>query len=191
MIQPDVTQMLVEWSNGDRGALNRLMPLVYEELRAVARHHILHESAGHTLSGTALVHEAYLRMVNQERVQWKDRAHFFAVAARMIRNILVDHARGRRTEKRGGSLQKMVLDEAAGLPTSREVDLVALDDALNALADLDTQQAQVVELRFFTGLTIPETAEALGVSVSTVQRHWVTAKAWLFDQMNGSGGDAR
>jgi RNA polymerase sigma factor (TIGR02999 family) len=141
------------------------------------------------LTGTALVHEAYLRLVDQDRVQWRNRAHFFAVAAQMIRRILVDHARRSQAEKRGGSLRTLVLDEAIALPRQREVDLVALDDALNALAGLDAQQAQVVELRFFAGLTIPETAEALGISPSTVQRDWVTAKAWLFDQINRSGSE--
>lgn len=183
----DVTQMLIEWSNGDTSALSRLMPVVYEELRSVARRHLGMEAPGHTLSGTALVHEAYLRLVNQHEVQWRDRTHFFAVAARMIRHILVDHARRRQAEKRGGSVTKLTLLEDAALPGRRDVDLVALDDALTDLAALDAQQAQVVELRFFAGLTIPETGEALGISPSTVQRHWVTAKAWLFDQIYRGG----
>jgi RNA polymerase sigma factor (TIGR02999 family) len=184
MADAGVTELLIEWSNGDKGALDRLMPLVYEELRRVARHHLSREDAGHTLPGTALVHEAYLRLVDQDRVQWRNRAHFFAVAAQMIRRILVDHARKRQAGKRGGSTRMLVLDEAIALPRQRDVDIVALDDALNALAVLDAQQAQVVELRFFAGLTISETAEALGISPSTVQRHWVTAKAWLFDQVS-------
>jgi RNA polymerase sigma factor (TIGR02999 family) len=186
MADAGVTELLIEWSNGDKGALDRLVPLVYDELRSVARHHLSREDPGHTLTCTALVHEAYLRLVDQGRVQWRNRAHFFAVAAQMIRRILVDHARQRQADKRGGATPKIALDERIAMPKQRDVNLVALDDALESLATLDPQQSRVVELRFFAGLTIPETAEVLGISTSTVERHWITAKAWLFDQVSRS-----
>jgi len=184
MVGESVTELLIEWSHGDRGALDRLMPLVYEELRNVARHHLSRENAGHTLPGTAIVHETYLRLVEQDRVEWHGRAHFFGVAAQMIRRILVDHARKRHAGKRGGSARRLAFDETLGTTSCRDPDLVALDDALNALAVLDPEQSRVVELRFFAGMTITETAEAMGISASTVQRHWVTAKAWLYDELN-------
>lgn len=186
-----VTELLIAWSGGDKGALDRLMPLVYEELRSVARRHLNLESEGHTLQSTALVHEAYLRLIDQDRVQWRNRAHFFAVAAQMIRRILVDHARERHAGKRGGAAQKLSLDESIRVPQQQDLDLLALDDALNELSELDTQQAKVIELRFFAGLTIAETAETLAISAATVQRDWVTAKAWLFDQLNRSGDAPR
>lgn len=178
-----VTELLIEWSQGDKAALNRLMPLVYEELRIVARNYLWREDAGHTLPSTAIVHETYLRLVDQDRVQWRNRAHFFAVASQMIRRILVDHARERDAQKRGSGVRRLALEEAFAVPERRDIDVVALDDALNELARLDAEQAHVVELRFFGGLTIPEAAEAIGSSASTVQRHWTTAKAWLFDQL--------
>jgi RNA polymerase sigma factor (TIGR02999 family) len=184
MADPGVTELLIDWSKGDNAALERLMPLVYEELRNVARHHLSREQAGHTLQSTALVHEVYLQLVDQDRVQWRNRAQFFAVAAQMIRRILVDHARARQTEKRGGSTTKLSLIESIAMPKQKDVDLVALDDALSDLSRLDPQQAQVIELRFFAGLTIVESAEALGVSPATVHRDWVTAKAWLFRELN-------
>jgi len=188
-----VTELLIEWSHGDKAALNRLMPLVYDELRVVARNHLWREDAGHTLPSTAIVHEAYLRLVDQDRVQWRNRAHFFAVAAQMIRRILVDHARERHAQKRGGTATRLALDEALLIPHRHDIDLVALDDALRELSRMDAEQAHVVELRFFAGLTIPEAAEAIGSSASTVQRHWTTAKAWLFDQLarTGAAGDIR
>jgi RNA polymerase sigma factor (TIGR02999 family) len=185
-----VTELLIDWTKGDKGALDRLMPLVYEELRKVARRHLSLEDPGHTLQGTAVVHEVYLRLIDQNRVQWRSRAHFFAVAAQMIRRILVDHARQRHADKRGGAATKLSLDESIGTPQYKDVDLVALDDALNDLAQLDAQQAQVIELRFFAGLTIAETSEVLGISPATVERNWVTAKAWLFDQLNRAGKDS-
>ncbi|HUA57747.1 MAG TPA: sigma-70 family RNA polymerase sigma factor [Verrucomicrobiae bacterium] len=178
-----VTGLLIEWGNGDRGALDRLMPLVYEELRRIARRHLHLEGHGHTLQSTALVHEAYLRLVDQNRVQWRDRAHFFAVSARLIRRILLDHARRRLARKRGGAATRLTV-ENVGLPAPQNVDLIALDQALDNLAELDATQAQVVEMRFFAGLTIPETAEALRISTATVERDWITAKAWLFDRLN-------
>ena len=182
-----VTALLMDWSNGDRDALERLMPLVYEELRSIARRHLSREDPSHTLQSTALVHEAYLRLVDQERVQWQNRAHFFAVAAQMVRRILLDHARRQNAEKRGGKAAVLTLDEGLVAEPQRDIDLVALDEALNALAELDAQQARVVELRFFAGLTIAETAEAMGISGRTVQRDWITAKAWLFDRLSRGG----
>jgi len=178
-----VTGLLIEWGNGDRGALDRLMPLVYNELRAIARRHLNLEGHPHTLQSTALVHEAYLRLIDQHRVQWKDRAHFFAVAARLIRRILLDHARRRLAGKRGGAAPKLTLENVA-LSAPRNLDVIALDEALAALAKLDATQAEVVELRFFAGLTIAETADALQISTATVERDWITAKAWLFDRLN-------
>jgi RNA polymerase sigma factor (TIGR02999 family) len=159
------------------------MPLVYNELRGIARRHMSLEGA-QTLQSTALVHEAYVRLIDQNRVEWRDRAHFFAVAARMIRRILLDHARRRHTEKRGGRAQRLTLDESIASPARRDVDVIALDQALERLAELDAAQAQVVEMRFFAGLTIAETAESLGISTATVERDWITARAWLFDQLN-------
>jgi RNA polymerase sigma factor (TIGR02999 family) len=186
-----VTGLLIDWSNGDRGALDRLMPLVYEELRNIARRHLSMEDSAHTLQSTALVNEAYLRLVDQQRVHWQNRAHFFAVAAQMIRRILLDHARRRSAAKRGGAATLLTLDEGLVATRYRNIDLVALDEALNALAQLDSQQERVVEMRFFAGLTIAETAEALGISTATVQRDWVTAKAWLFDRLSRIDGAAR
>ncbi len=183
-----VTELLIDWGQGDKGALDRLMPLVYEELRRLARHHLSLEEPGHTLQSTALVHEAYLKLVDQDRIQWRNRAQFFAVAAQLIRRILVDHARRRHADKRGGGAQKLSLDETIATPQHKDVDLVALDDALNDLSRLDSQQAQVIELRFFAGMTIAESAEVLGISPATVHRDWITAKAWLFDQVS-RGGD--
>ncbi len=184
-----VTALLMDWSNGDRDALERLMPLVYEELRCIARRHLSREDPSHTLQSTALVHEAYLRLVDQERVQWQNRAHFFAVAAQMVRRILLDHARRQNAEKRGGKAAVLTLDEGLVAERQRDIDVVALDEALDALAELDAQQARVVELRFFAGLTIAETAAAMAISGRTVQRDWITAKAWLFDRLSRGGRD--
>jgi RNA polymerase sigma factor (TIGR02999 family) len=178
-----VTALLIDWSNGDKGALDRLMPLVYEELRHIARRHLRSEDPDSTLQSTAVVHEAYLRLVDQNRVQWQNRLHFFGVAAQLIRRILLDHARRRHAAKRGGGVTRLSLDEGLIAPRKMDLDLVALDEALNGLAELDPQQARIVELRFFAGLTLAETAEALGISTATVQRDWVTAKAWLFDRL--------
>ena len=181
-----ITELLIDWNRGDKGALDRLMPLVYNELRVVARHHLSLEDREHTLQSAALVNETYIRLVDQERVQWRNRAHFFAISARMMRRILVDHARQRRAEKRGGALPRLSLDESAGLAKHTDLDLVALDQALEALGKLDPQQARVIELRFFGGLTIEEISEALDISAATVTRDWVTAKAWLFAQLKDS-----
>lgn len=183
----DVTELLNDWSKGDKHALDRLVPLVYEELRKIARYHLSREDASHTLQSTALVHEAYLRLVDQNRVQWQNRAHFFAVAGQLIRRILVDHARRRHASKRGGAAPSLMLDESVAAPSGNNVDLVVLDDALNDLSALDVQQARVVELRYFAGLTIAESAEALGISPTTVQRDWTTARAWLYRYLHSSG----
>ena len=188
--QRDVTRLLVNWSNGDRQALEALLPLVYDELRMLAGRYLRRERSGHTLQSTALVHEAYLRLVDQRNVQWQNRAHFFAVAAQMIRRILVDHARKTQAEKRGGQAPRLSLDEAIAVAQGRDVDLVALDDAMNGLAAIDEQQARIVELRFFGGLSIEETAEVLKISPATVKRDWVMAKSWLYREMTGSRSEA-
>ena len=184
--EPDVTRLLVRWSNGDQGALNALVPLVYSELRRLAQVYLSHEKQGHTLSSTALVHEAYLRLVSQKEVTWQSRAHFFAVAARMMRRILVDHARHHGYAKRGGGALTISLDETVAPALERELDLVALDDALEALAKLDERQSRMVELRFFGGLSIEETSEVLGVSTPTVKREWASARAWLYREISGT-----
>lgn len=174
-----VTQLLVAWGGGDQAARDELMPLVYEELRRLAHKFIRHERPGHTLQTSALLNEAYLRLVDQKNVQWQDRAHFFGIAARLMRQILVDYARKRSYAKRGGGAQRVSLDEAMIVSDERAADVVALDDAMNILAEIDPRQGQIVELRFFGGLSIEETAEVLGVSPGTVMRDWTLAKAWL------------
>jgi RNA polymerase sigma factor (TIGR02999 family) len=179
-----VTQLLVEWQNGDTEALNRLMPIVYEELRAIAGRYLSRESVGHTLQSTALVHEAYFKLVGQNRVQWQSRAHFFGIAAQMMRRILVDHARRQHRDKRGGPVTKLSLDEAMATAAPEiEVDLLALDEALTSLARIDPRGARIVELRFFSALTIEETAEVLDVSTGTVKRDWSAARVWLYREM--------
>lgn len=188
MLSSDVTQLLRSWRDGNKQALDELLPLVYSELRGLAERALRHERPGHTLQSTALVHEAYLRLVQQENAEWQNRAHFFAMAARMIRRILVDHARARHAAKRGSGMPKLALDEALGVAEKNDWEVLALDDALNRLAEMDEQQAQVVELRFFAGLTVEETAEALGISTATVKRDWATAKAWLFREISRSSG---
>jgi RNA polymerase sigma factor (TIGR02999 family) len=183
----DVTQLLAQWRSGDREALDRLMPLVYQELRAIAGRYLRNERPGHTLQSTALVHEAYVRLIDQTRSDWRSRAHFFGVAATIIRNILVDHARARNAVKRGGAAAALSLDDALEMPQNRGVDLIAIDDALLTLSRLDPQQSRIVELRFFGGLTIEETAEALGISAATVKRDWVLAKTWIFKTLSKAG----
>jgi RNA polymerase sigma factor (TIGR02999 family) len=182
----NVTQLLIRWSNGDQQALEQLMPLVYGELRRLAARYLRRERPGHTLQSTALVHEAWMKLIDQRSVQWQNRAHFFGVAAQMIRRILVDYARSRHAAKRGAHACKLSLDEAVEVPRQRDVDLIALDDALDGLAKIDPQQGRIVELRFFAGLSIEETAEVLHVSPATVKREWVSAKAWLYREMAGS-----
>jgi RNA polymerase sigma factor (TIGR02999 family) len=185
-----VTQVLIDWNNGDQAAAERLMPLVYDELRQIARGYLQRERSDHTLQATGLVHEAYLRLVDQSVTSWQSRAHFFGVAARAMRRVLVDHARRHRAEKRGGTWEKVEFDEAiaAGLP--RSVDLIALDDALQNLARVDLRQSQIVELRFFGGLTTEETAEVLDVSPRTIKREWRRAKAWLHREIMREKGIA-
>ena len=175
----EVTQLLAAWGDGDQAALDQLVPLVHDELRRIARGYMRRERAGHTLQTTALVNEAYLRLVDQRSVRWQNRAHFFAIAAQLMRRILVDYARQHVSRKRGGGAIQVTLAEAESLPTAREPDLIALDEALLSLAEIDPRKSRVVELRFFGGLSIEETAEVLKVSPTTVEREWTTAKAWL------------
>ncbi len=180
----DVTQLLQSWSHGNREALADLLPLVYDELRRLASSYMRFESPGHTLQATALVHEAYMKLINQRDVSWKSRAHFFGIAAQMIRRILVDHIRATRAQKRGSGFAALSLDEALGVGEQRNWEIIALDDALKTLAKVDPQQARIVELRFFAGLSIEETATIVGISPATVKRDWVTAKAWLFRELS-------
>jgi RNA polymerase sigma factor (TIGR02999 family) len=182
-----VTQLLVDWSKGDQDALNQLMPLVYDELRRLANRHLRRERPDHTLQTTALVHEAYLRLVDQTSANWQNRLQFFAVAAQLMRRILVDYARSHHAAKRGGEFIKVSLDEALAPATERDAELLALDDALDRLAAIDAQQSRVVELRVFAGLTLEETAQALNISPRTVRREWSMAKAWLHQQMKHNG----
>jgi len=179
----DVTDLLIDLSRGDQNALNQLMPLVYDELRRVASRYLRHERRGHTLQTTALVHEAYLKLVEQKHASWENRVQFFAAAAQVMRHILVDYARSRRAFKRGGDHCRLSLDEAVISSEEKDPDLLTLNEALNSLAAIDLQQSRVVELRVFGGLTVEETAEALGVSPRTVKREWSMAKAWLHKQM--------
>ena len=180
---PDLTQLLLAWSDGDREALEELTPLVYRELKKLAGSYLRHERAGHTLQPTALAHEAYLKLIDQQNVRWQNRAHFFGIAAQAMRRILVDHARARLAEKRGSG-QAVLLDEAIDVSDQRADQLVALDEALKTLAALDPQQSRVVELKYFGGMTLEETAEVLGVSRATVIREWRMAKAWLYDELS-------
>jgi RNA polymerase sigma-70 factor (ECF subfamily) len=179
----DVTRLLSDWSNGDRRALDELLPLVYEELRHLANAYLRRERDGHTLQSTALVHEAFLRLVNQHDVQWQGRAHFFGIAAQMIRRILVDHARAQRAAKRGAGAVRLELDEALAVAQQRDLDLIALDDALERLATMDQRQSRIVELRFFAGLSVEDTADVMGISTATVKREWSSARAWLFREV--------
>jgi len=181
--QHDVTLLLQDWCRGDQGALERLMPLVYEELRRLAHRYMTRERAGHTLQTTALVNEAYLRLVDANRVPWRNRTHFFAISANLMRRILVDFARTRGYKKRGGEARRVDFDEAFFPSRGRGADFVALDDALNALAEFDPRKARVVELRYFGGLTPEETAEVLSVSPDTVFRDWRLAKVWLLKEL--------
>jgi RNA polymerase sigma factor (TIGR02999 family) len=182
--QHQVTELLARWNRGDAAAREALVSLVYPELRRVARKCLAERRQDQTLQCTALVHEAYLRLVNRDSVRWQDRVHFFAVASRLMRGILVDHARRRHAAKRGGAMVTLVLDAALALPTGKDLDLLALDDALTALCTLDARQGQIVELRFFGGLSIEDTARALGISPATVKREWATARLWLYNAMH-------
>jgi RNA polymerase sigma factor (TIGR02999 family) len=180
MTSPETTtQLLLAWGAGDRSALDRMLPLVYEELRRIAVSRLRRERPGHTLQPTALVHEAYMRLVDQRQVDWRNRAQFLGLAAEMMRRILVNHARDRRASKRGGADVRVTLEDGIAAAAAPDPDLVALDDALRTLAEVDPRKAQIVELRYFGGLTTKEVAEVTGVSVATVERDWTTARTWL------------
>lgn len=184
-----ITKLLVDWGRGDEEALEKLMPLVYDELRRLAGHFMNNQKAGHTLQTTALVNEAYLRLIDSSRVRWQDRTHFFAVSAQLMRRILVDAARTRNSLKRGGpDAQKIELDENLAVSPNERVDLLALDEALEELARMSPRQSQVVELRYFGGLSEEEIAEALKISARTVRREWSAARAWLYRELSKSDG---
>jgi len=178
-----VSVLLHDWGQGNQNAHEELIPLVYAELRRIARHYLWRERPDHTLQSGALVNEAYLRLLHEKPPQWQNRAHFFGVAAQLMRRILVDHARSRLAAKRGAGAPRLALNPEIALPQIREIDLVALDDALTRLAALDPQQSRLIELRFFGGLSIEETAVVLGISPATVKREWATARAWLQREM--------
>lgn len=181
---PDVTGLLLKWQQGDSAALDQLTPLVYNELRRIAHRYMRQERDGHTLQTTALVNEAYVRLVGKERSAWQNRTHFFAVTAQVMRHVLIDHARRRLYDKRGGGAEHVPLDDADAMTQERAAELVALDEALNELARLDPRKCRVVELRYFGGLSLEETANVLEVSVMTVRRDWRAAKAWLYNTVN-------
>jgi len=176
----EVTQLLVAWGDGSQAALDQLMPLVHDELRRLAHRYMRRERPGHTLQTSALVDEAYLKLIDQKRVHWKNRTHFFAISAQLMRRILVDHARSHHYAKRGGGAGKVSLDEAMIVSPERGADLMALDEALTSLAEIDPRKSEIVEMRFFGGLSVEETAEALKLSPRTVMREWSMAKAWLY-----------
>ena len=185
----EVTQLLVAWSNGDHEALNKLLPLVNAELRQLARRYMRRENPGHTLQTSALVNEAFLRLIDQKRVRWQNRAHFLGIAAQLMRRILIDHARKHHYAKRGGGAVKVSLDEAAAATTSRAAELLAVDEALEKLTAMDARKGRIVELRFFGGLSLEETAEVMGISSRTVQREWRAAKAWLHRMLTDEKSD--
>jgi RNA polymerase sigma factor (TIGR02999 family) len=180
-----VTRLLLQWTDGDANALDQLLPLVYDELRRLAQSYLRKENVGHTLQSTALVHEAYLRLIDQRNVSWQNRSHFFGIAAQMMRRVLVDHARAHNAAKRGSGGIKVTLEEGLVAADQRDVNVIALDGALNKLAEIDPQQSRIVELRFFAGLSIEDTAELLKISPATVKRDWAMAKAWLYGEMSG------
>jgi RNA polymerase sigma factor (TIGR02999 family) len=184
----DITTLLMQWSNGDSSALDELTPLVYDALRQLAARALRHERPGHTLQPTALVHEAYLKLVDQTRIQWQDRDHFFAITSQVIRRVLVSYARNRNASKRGGGSTVVALDESMTPSPGRDVDLIALDDALKTLSKMDPQQARIIELRYFGGLSIESTAQMLGISTSTVSRDWTLARAWLQRELTRGTG---
>lgn len=186
----EVTRLLKDWSSGDPAALDQLIPIVYGELRAVAARYLRRERQGHTLQPTALVNEAYLRLIDQKHVNWQNRAHFVGVAAQMMRRILVDHAKSRSRTKRGGGVLKVTLDEAVAISEERAANLVELDRALTALEAFDQRKSRVVEMKYFGGLSVEETAEVLKVSVVTVARDWKLAKAWLYTHIEDNGEHA-
>jgi RNA polymerase sigma factor (TIGR02999 family) len=187
-----ISELLVQWGSGDRKALEAILPQVYNELRRLARHHLRQQRPNHTLQTTALVHEAYLRLAGQKAMQIQDRAHFLGIAAQLMRWILVDYERNRRAAKRGAGVTRVSLDPniGVGLSEGPDVDLLALDRALDRLAKLDAQQSQIIELRYFGGLSIEDTSEFLGISPATVKRSWASARAWLLREMRGEGAPA-
>jgi len=180
----ELTQLLIDWCNGDESAPDKLFPLVYAELKRMARRYLRKETPGHTLQTTALVNEAYLRLVDQQRVSWHNRAHFYAIAAQMMRRILVDHARSHACARRGGGAGKISLDEVASVSDERAAELIALDEALQSLAEVDERRSRVVELRFFGGLSNAEIAEVLQIAPNTVIRDWNMARAWLYQELH-------
>jgi RNA polymerase sigma factor (TIGR02999 family) len=186
MLQPpqNVTELLTEWGNGDKEALDRILPIVYDELRKQAARYLRRERAGHTLQTTALIHEAYIRLVDQKNVRWQNRAHFFGISAQLMRRILVDHARTKGRVKRGGSDIRVSLDDVNLIAKEKDLDILAVDEALDRLAKIDEQQSKIVELRFFSGLTVEETAEVLKISPATIKRDWSMAKAWLHREIS-------
>jgi RNA polymerase sigma factor (TIGR02999 family) len=183
----NITQLLIDVSRGNQTAIDELLPLVYGELRSLASNYLRRERTDHTLQPTALVHEAYLRLVDQTQVNWQNRAHFFGMAAQMMRRILVDYARAHNASKRGGEYQKLQLDEKIDSVAERSTELIALNDALTELSTVDEVKSRIVELRYFAGLTVEETAEVLGVTPVTINRHWRMAKAWLFGRIHNTG----
>ena len=180
----NITQLLAAWSEGDQAALDALIPVVYHELRRQASRYLRHERPGHTLQTTALINEAYLRLIDQKSMRWRNRAQFFGIAAQLMRRILVDHARAKHRAKRGGSNVRVSLADATLVTKDPDLDLVQLDEALNRLAEIDPQQSKIVELRFFSGLNVEETAAALNISPATVKRDWSVAKAWLHREIS-------
>jgi RNA polymerase sigma factor (TIGR02999 family) len=182
----EVTELLVKWSEGDERALDELLPIVYAELRRIADNYLRRENSGHTLQATALVHEAYMRLVNAQNLEWQNREQFFGISANLMRRILVDHARTATAVKRGGDVPDLPLDEAHAVSIESDESLLVLDEALNKLAEIDPQAARIVELRYFAGLTIEETAEILKTSPMTVKREWATARAWLHREIAGA-----
>jgi RNA polymerase sigma-70 factor, ECF subfamily len=187
--QQQITERLIAWNSGDAAAIDDVMGAVYQELRRMADRYLRLERTGHTLQPTALVHEAYLRLIDQTQVNWQNRAHFFGVAAQMMRRILVDHARTKQRDKRGGPVRPISLDEVPDVTKGQATDLVALDEALESLTGIDPRKSRVVEMRFFGGLSVGETAEVLQVSPQTVMRDWKLAKAWLYKELKSGAGD--
>ena len=187
--QHHITELLAEWSDGNQSALDELYPLVYEELHRLARRYMSRERKGHTLQTTALINEAYVRLVDQRKVRWANRSHFFAISAQIMRRILIDHARRHAYAKRGGGAQQVSLEEAATVTPDQSLELIKLDEALNSLSEMDPRRGQVVELRFFGGLNNEEIAGVLKVSENTVTRDWNMARAWLYQQLTGSGAN--
>jgi RNA polymerase sigma-70 factor (ECF subfamily) len=184
-----VTELLMRWSGGDRSALDELMPLVLEELKRLASRYMHSERTGHTLQTTALVNEAFLKLADEKRVSWQGRAHFFAIASQVMRHVLVDHARTRRRAKRGGGAERIPLEQALAFSDSQSADLLALDEALTKLATIDPRKSAVIEMRFFSGMSVEETAAVLGVSTNTVIRDWGLARSWLYRELQGLGSE--